>query len=99
MPVSPSLRPNALLPQLANILKAEKPTVAFVARHGQRFAVSSSPLADDADAGEERIKNFLAGYETGKLDPTSVYQRFSNDQLATLPKVAEMAKLKGIEVS
>ncbi len=81
LPVSTSLRPNALLPQLGNILKAEKPTVAFVSRDGPKFSVSSSPLPDDADAGEEQIKRFLKDYEDGKIDLVSVFQHLENDQL------------------
>ena len=60
--------------------------------------VSSSPLPEDADAGEEQIKRFLEAYEDGQVDLISVFQRLENDQLGGVPQIAEMARLKGINI-
>ena len=99
LPVSPSLRPHALLPQLAPALTKKKPTVVFVSRRADwTYSVTVLDLPDDMDAGEELIQKFLADYEAEKVDLTSVYQRFEPDQLGMVPSIAQMAKLKGIKI-
>ena len=94
--IGTSLRPNALLPQIASILQAEKPLVAFVTRHGPKFTVSTSELPEDADAGELTIQEFLEHADNVEL--TSIFQRLDNSQLASVPGIAEMARLKGIKL-
>jgi hypothetical protein len=97
LPVSPSLRPGSLWPQLAAALTGEAPRAVFVAREqGDRHRVSAVPLADDVDAGEGVIQAFLAEYTTGRVALDSVYPKVSNEELARLPEIAEMLKLKGI---
>jgi hypothetical protein len=97
LPVSTSLRPGSLWPQLADALNGEEPHVVFVTRDpGERYRVSAVPLRDDVEAGEGAIKEFLADYKAGHIVLDSVYQRISNEELARLPDVAVMLKLKGI---
>ena len=99
LPVPTSLRPNALLPQLAPILEADKPMVAFVTRRDRsKYTVTSAELPDAASGGEHLIKKFLEDYEKGEVQLDSIFQRLENKQLASVSEIAEMMKLKGIEL-
>jgi hypothetical protein len=95
LPVSPSLRPHALLPQLANVLKAGQPMLMFITRRQDRFTVSTRALEEDVDGGEDVIEVFKAEFDAGRIDLASVYSRIPNEQLAMLPEVARMLALKG----
>jgi len=75
LPVSKSLRPYALLPQISNVLKAGKPMVMFVTRDGGKYNVSTSELQKDVDGGETVIKRFLEEYAAGSHDLTAVYSQ------------------------
>lgn len=98
LPVSPSLRPHALLPQLLHVLKAEGPQVVFVRRENMStFIVSSHALPGDVDSGEIQIKRFVSMLENGDIDLTSVYPRIDNEHLRSIPELACILKLKGIE--
>ena len=59
LPVSRSLRPFALLPQISNVLKVEKPMVMFLTREGGKYSVSTVELQEDVDGGEKAIRRFL----------------------------------------
>jgi hypothetical protein len=97
LPVSTSLRPGALWPQLADALKGKEPRVVFVTREqGERHRVSFAPLAADVDAGEEAVGDFLAEYVAGRVALDAVYPRVANEELARIPGIAEMLKLKGV---
>jgi len=96
LPVSRSLRPFALLPQLSNVLKAGKPMVMFVTREGGRYTVSTAELQKDVDGGEVSIKRFLEDYEDGQHDFTAVYPCIDNEQLAGVDEIGRMMTLKGV---
>jgi hypothetical protein len=98
LPVSRSLRPFALLPQISNVLKSGKPMVMFVNREGAKFTVSTADLQKDADGGEAAIKRFMDDYEAGRHNLTSVYPRIDNEQLATVEEIRRMMSLKGIRI-
>jgi hypothetical protein len=96
--VPTSLRPRALLPQLAPLLEGDGPRVVFIARERDDYHVSSIPLAADVDAGEAAIGAFLADHEAGRIALDSVYPRLENAEIARLPEIARMVKLKGIDI-
>ena len=96
LPVSRSLRPFALLPQIANALKTENPMVMFVSRDGARYTVLSAELKDDVDRGEASIKNFLADYKADHHALSSIYPKIENEQLACVEEIGRMMALKGI---
>lgn len=96
LPVSRSLRPFALLPQILNVLKAGKPMVMFVTREGSKYTVSTADLQKDVDGGETAIRLFIDDYEAGLHDLTAVYPRIDNEQLASVEKIGRMVTLKGI---
>jgi hypothetical protein len=95
LPVSTSLRPYALLPQIVPILKAEKPMVVFVTREITKFLISTVDLKEDLDRGEGEIKRFLEEYNKGIFRLSSIYQRIENDQLENIPEISKMLQLKG----
>jgi hypothetical protein len=94
--VSGSFRPFALLPQILNVLKAEKRMVMFVARDGAKYTVSTAELHKDVDDGKSEIKRFLEDYEAGLHDLSTVYPTIENDQLASVGEIGQMIMLKGI---
>ena len=98
--VSRSLRPFALLPQLGPVLRASKPMVAFVRREERtKFIVSTRELPDDVDGGEELIRQFQQDFEAGRVRLTSVYPLLDNHQLAQVTEIADLMKLKGIDLN
>lgn len=99
LPVSRSLRPFALLPQISNVLKAGRPMVMFVTREGTKFTVSTAELRKDVDGGEAVIRRFLDDYEAGLHCLAAVYPRIDNEQLASVEEIARMMSLKGVRVN
>ena len=97
LPVSRSLRPFALLPQIAAVLKAGKPMVIFIVRDGGKFTVASTELTADMDGGDAAIKQFQDDYAAGKIDLTAVYPRIDNEVLAAIDEIAKMTALKGVK--
>jgi hypothetical protein len=96
LPVSRSLRPQALLPQISSVLMADTPMVMFVTRNRGEYLVSTNEVRDDVDSGEMAIKRFSDNYECGKFDLSTVYQRIDNKQLADVEEISKMMKLKGV---
>jgi len=99
LPVSRSLRPFALLPQISNVLKAGKPMVMFVTRKGAKYTVSTAELQKDVDAGEKAIRRFLDDDQAGLHVLAAVYPRIDNEQLASVEEIARMMSLKGVRVN
>lgn len=96
LPVSRSLRPFALLPQISNVLKTKKPMVMFVTGNRGKYNVSTAELHKDVDGGEAEIKRFLDDYEAGFYDLLTVYPKIDNEQLACVEEIGRMMALKGI---
>ena len=97
LPVSTSLRPFSLLPQISNVWKAKKPMVVFVTRQNAKYMVSTADVQKDVDGGESEIKKFLKAYNSGKLELSSVFPKIDNEQLAGIEEIARMMVLKGIK--
>jgi hypothetical protein len=97
LPVSRSLRPFALLPQIATILKAGKPMVMFVTREGTtKHTISTVDLKSDVDAGEAVIKSFVEEHKAGRHDFSAVYPRIDNEQLKNVEAIGRLLALKGM---
>ena len=99
LPVSPSLRPLALLPQIASVLKSRRPMVLFVARQGSQFRVSSCELKENMDSGSEAIRRFKEEYEAGNVDLTSVFSRIPNEQLKLVTEIAQILQYRETDPS
>ena len=97
LPVGTSLRPRSLWPQLVNILKDGSRKAVFVSRvQGDSYTVTAVPLQDDVEDGADAIKTFLENHQKGTVRLESVFPVVTNEQLAALPEIAAMLKLKGI---
>ena len=96
LPLSNSIRPFALRPQVINLLKVGKPTVMFVTREGGKYTVSTTELQKDVDGGEAVIKKFVEEFDAGLHDLTAVYSRIDNEQLSNVEEIGRMMTLKGI---
>jgi len=99
LPVSESLRPYALLPQILNILSTDKRQVTFFSQENYKYSLTTRKL------GKERkrlvtpvIKSFIKSWKAQDVDLSSVYQRISNSTLASYPEIRKMADLKGLDV-
>jgi hypothetical protein len=101
--ISESLRPNALRPQLAPILRQLKQGGRLVVTvrklDNVRFEVGTLDLPEDADDGADKIRTFLRQLEAGVIDLGAVYPRLSGDELAGIPEIAQAMRLKGITLS
>ena len=99
LPVSPSLRPRSLWPQLAQALKDGSRKAVFVSRvQGDSYTVTAVPLQDDVEDGTDAIKLFLDKYKNGLIKLDSVFPKATNEQLAAIPEIDRMLKLRGIKV-
>ena len=91
-------RPHALFPQIRAVLGAEKPMLLFAKREGPKFTVSTRELGPEMDAGEEQIRKFQEEYEENGAKLSSVYPVISNQDLAAVSDLAELMRLKGVEL-
>jgi hypothetical protein len=99
LPVSPSLRPRSLWPQLAQNLKDGSRKAVFVSRvQGDSYTVTAVPLQDDVADGAEVIKTFLENHQKGTIELASVFPVVTNEQLAAIPEIDRMLRLRGIKV-
>jgi hypothetical protein len=97
LPVSRSLRPYALLPQISNVLKSDTPMVMFVIREVGKYMISTKSLEKDMDGGEFQIKEFLEDYAAGNINLIDLYPKIDNEQLLGVDGIQKMAALKGIK--
>ena len=97
LPVSPSMRPYALLPQLTNIFNNEEPKLVFIKKSGAaKFNVSSVPIPDNYDVGDEQILKFYEENKDGLSNLESVYQKIDNQVLKMVPEIGSRLELKGL---
>jgi hypothetical protein len=98
LPVSHSLRPRSLWPQLAQALKDGSRKAVFVSRvQGDSYTVTAVPLQDDVEDGAEVIKTFLENHQKGTIELASVFPKATNEQLAAIPEIDRMLKLRRIK--
>ncbi len=102
LPISENLRPQALRPQIAPVLRNLKQggrLILLIRKlDNVRFDLGIRDLPSDADDGADKITNFLRQLEAGSVDLAAVYPRISNEELAAIPEVASAMRLKGISL-
>jgi hypothetical protein len=99
LPVSGSVRPGSLRPQLLPVLRSGKPMALLVSKPDRaKFTVSSRELTEGMDDGAQVIAAFRTRFEAGEVDLTAVYPRLDNAILAEVPGVAKMLRFKGVNV-
>jgi hypothetical protein len=99
LPVSDSLRPYALLPQMLNILSVDKKLVTFFSHENYKYLLTTRKL------NKERrrlvtpiVKSFMKSWEAQEIDLSDVYQRISNSTAANYTEIRKMVDLKGINI-
>jgi hypothetical protein len=89
--VSPSLRPQALKPQLAPVLRRvranERLLLSIRKEDATSYSVTSCTLPEHADDGADVILRFLERYDAGGVELRSVYPRLSNEELSRVREV------------
>jgi hypothetical protein len=101
LPISPSIRPGALRPQILPVLrqlKEGKRVLLIICRPDRgRYSVTMQPLAEGIDDGAAQIAEFLQAFATGSVDLASVFPQLSNPELAAVPEIATALKIRGIQ--
>src|SRR5262249_61883694 len=102
LPVSPSLRPQALRPQLLEVLRrlqqGERMLLAVRRPEVGHFIVTTLPLPEGAEDGAAQILAFQQRFDAGNIDLTVAYPRLSNEQLAAVHDIATRMGLRGIRL-
>ena len=62
---------------------------------GDSYTVTSMPLQADVADGAEVIKTFLEDHQKGTIQLDSVFPKVTNEQLAAIPEIDRMLKLRG----
>jgi hypothetical protein len=98
--VSPNVRPHALRPQLAAVLRRldeGRPLLVTIRRlDTARFGVGTLPLPEGADDGAARILEFTRRFESGAVDLGAVYPSLTREELMAIPEVAGALRLRGV---
>jgi hypothetical protein len=99
LPISPSSRPGALRPQVLPALRSGKRLALLITRPDRAtFKVGTVELTEGMDDGAAVIKDFLSRWQAGEVDLASVYPRLDNRDLAEIPGITAMLRLKGVVV-
>jgi hypothetical protein len=103
LPISESMRPQALRPQLAPVLRQLKQAkqggrllVTLRKLDKVRFELGTVELPKDADDGADKVRAFKSRLESGAVDLAAVYPRLTAEELAEIPEVARAMLLKGV---
>lgn len=95
--VSPSCRPNALLPQLIPALEKKRPQIIFLKRENAKYILRAADLEEGMEDGSVAVAVFRQQYESGAVKLADVFVRLPNDHLARLPSVAKSLKYRGVK--
>jgi hypothetical protein len=95
LPISPSCRPNALLPQLVAVLEKNRPQVVFLKRENAKYTLRTADLEEGMEDGAAAVAAFNTQYESSAVKLTDVYLRLPNDHLARLPSLVKSLKYRG----
>jgi hypothetical protein len=99
VPITPSLRPGALKPQIYKALQSPKPVICLVRKElNNVFVVSLKEVPEGQSPGQDLIADFLKRYvkPDSDVDLASIYQQLDNTALAEVPGIQRMLELKGI---
>jgi hypothetical protein len=98
--ISPSMRPHALRPQLAPILRQLRDggrlLIGLRKPDLTRFEVATYPRPEAADDGGTVVRDFQRRFDKGEIDLGSVYPRPGREELAAIPEFANALALRGI---
>lgn len=99
--ISPNLRPHALRPQIAPVLRrlvdGDGPLLLTLRKDGNdKFLVTTLLLPDGADDGATVIRAFRDRFDADLVDLGSAFQTMANAELATIDEVKSLMAAKGI---
>jgi hypothetical protein len=102
LPISPNLRPWALRPQLAPLLRqlqqgSGQLVIGIRRQDAGRFTVASYAPREGADDGAAAVRAFREQFDAGRVDLAGVFPRLANEELARLPEVAVAMRTRGIQ--
>ena len=63
-----------------------------------RYTVTTYDLGDNADDGATEIQKFVEVFTAGTLDPRSLYAQRSNEELAAIPELGNLMRLRCISL-
>jgi len=97
--ISTSSRPGALRPQVLPALRSGT-RVALLVRKPDRttFKVDAVPLKEGMDDGARTIATFLRRWQAGEVDLAAVFPRLDDRDLAAIPGIGAMLKIKGLSL-
>jgi hypothetical protein len=99
LPISPSSRPGALRPQIMAALRSGRRLVLLVRKPDRTtYTVSILELQDGMDDGAAVVAEFRKRWDAGEVDLLAVYPKFDNRELAAIPGIARMLKIKGVNL-
>jgi hypothetical protein len=82
------------------ILRSDKRVAALIQRVDRvKYQVGSVELTDGMDDGANTIAEFQARWESGEINLASVYPKIENSDLAQVPSITAMLRLKGVDPS
>jgi hypothetical protein len=87
-----------LEPVLHRVSKNERVLIAVRRPEKFTYTVTVLDLPEDADAGEDAVLRFQDSFDAGKIDLAAIYQRLTDETLATVPEIATIMKLRGISL-
>jgi hypothetical protein len=97
LPISPASKPGALRPQIMPILRSGKRVAVFIRKADVlTFEVSTVELTEGADDGAKAIAEFKRSWDAKEIDLALAYPKMHNCDLAQIPSIAAMLRLKGI---
>jgi hypothetical protein len=102
LPVSDTMRPHALRPQLMPVFRglkenAQRVILAVRRLEAGQFVVHTQALLEGGHDGAAEIAAFHKDFEAGRFDLASVFPRVANQDLAGMPEVGLILKMKGLD--
>jgi hypothetical protein len=95
LPISPSCRPNALLPQLVAALEKKQPQVVFLKRENAKYTLRAADLEEGMEDGAAAVAAFSRQYDAGAVRLADVYTRLPNEHLSRIASVAKSLSYRG----
>ncbi len=99
LPLSRASYPGALLPQVKPALQAPERCVLLIRKSDRTaYRVKKIALRAGLDDGAQAVAQFQQRWQADEVDLAAAYLQLDNRDLAQLPGVAAMLRLKGIKL-
>jgi hypothetical protein len=103
LPVSTNMRPMALRPKLAPVLRQLKggngrALIAIRKLDAGKVVLDALPFSENADDGAAKIQEFHERLQAGEIGLARVYTQLANEDLAAIPEIGRAMQIKGIKL-